>query len=54
MGSTLPADLQQDRLSEFVERIAAFSKSDFGSSQANTRKKIIEPLLKRGLRRINT
>jgi hypothetical protein len=37
LGSILSAKLPNDKMIKFVERIKAFSQSDFGSSEANFR-----------------
>ena len=41
MSTKLPID----KMAKLVESIKSFSQSDYGSSEANTKKKIIEPLL---------
>jgi hypothetical protein len=45
MGSILSTKLPNDKMIKLVERIKAFSQSDLGSSEANTKKRIIEPML---------
>ena len=45
MGSILSTKLPIDKMIKLVERIKAFSQSDLGSSEANTKKRIIEPML---------
>jgi len=41
----LSTKLPIDKMAKLVESIKSFSQSDYGSSEANTKKKIIEPLL---------
>jgi len=45
MGSILSTKLPNDKMIKLVERIKAFSQSDLGNSEANTKKRIIEPML---------
>jgi predicted type IV restriction endonuclease len=45
MGSILSTKLPTDKMAKLVESIKAFSQSNFGGSEANTKRKIIEPLL---------